>query len=170
MHDLAVYVKEGLLFARDLNLSKTLQVLTYVFYWLYVTQCLTSFFSINHLLYLYAWLLILFHLTQMRLSRLTNLPMCLSLETLMPIIRTDQPILVELIDLVNSNNFSISNDLTQMVNFPTQICDCDSHIPALLNLFISSDTSICSTMAFPSLENSDHVVVSVSIDFPTNSK
>ena len=49
-------------------------------------------------------------------------------------------------------NFSISNDLTQMVNFPTQIPDCDSHSPALLDLFISSDASICSTMAFPHLE------------------
>ena len=39
--------------------------------------------------------------------------------------------------------------------------------PALLDLFISSDASICSTMAFPSLGNSDHVVVSVSIDFPS---
>ena len=36
--------------------------------------------------------------------------------------------------------------------------------------YISSDTSICSTMAFPPLENSDHVVVSILIDFPTNSK
>ena len=67
-------------------------------------------------------------------------------------------------------NFSISNDLTQMVNFPTQIPDCDSHSPALLDLFISFDASICSTMAFPPLGNSDHVDVSVSIDFPTNSQ
>ena len=67
-------------------------------------------------------------------------------------------------------NFSISKDLTQIVNFPTRICDCDSHSPALLDLFISSDASICSTMAFPPLGNSDHVVVSVSIDFPINSK
>ena len=43
-------------------------------------------------------------------------------------------------------NFSISNDLTQMVNSPTQIPDCDSHSPALFDLFISSDASICSTM------------------------
>ena len=57
-----------------------------------------------------------------------------------------------------------------MVNFPTQIPDCDSHSPALLDLFLSSDASICSTMAFRPLENSDHVVVSVSIDFPTNSQ
>ena len=67
-------------------------------------------------------------------------------------------------------NFSISNDFTQIVNFPTQIPDCDSHSPALLDLFISSDTSICSTMAFPPLGNSDHAVVSVSIDFPINSE
>ena len=56
-------------------------------------------------------------------------------------------------------NFSVSNDLTQMVNFPTQIPDCDSHSPALLDLFISSDASICSTVALPPLGNSDHVVV-----------
>ena len=67
-------------------------------------------------------------------------------------------------------NFSISNDLTQIVNFPTWIPDSDSHSPALLDLFISSVASICSTMAFPQLGNSDYVVVSVSIDFPTNSK
>ena len=57
-----------------------------------------------------------------------------------------------------------------MVDFPTWIPDCDSHSPAVLDLFLSSDASICSTMAFPILGNSDHVVVSVSIDFPTNSQ
>ena len=57
-----------------------------------------------------------------------------------------------------------------MVNFPTRIPDCDSHSPALLDLFLSSDASICSTMASPPLGNFDHVVVSVSIDFPSNSK
>ena len=66
-------------------------------------------------------------------------------------------------------NFSISNDLTQTVNFPTWILDCDSHTPAFLNLFISFNTSIYSTKAFPPLGNSNHVV-SVSIDFPLNSK
>ena len=65
-------------------------------------------------------------------------------------------------------NFSISNDLTQMVNFPTQTPDCDSHSSAFLDLFLSSDASICSTMAFPPLGNSD-VVVSVSLGFPTSS-
>ena len=64
-------------------------------------------------------------------------------------------------------NFSISNDLTQIANFPTRTPDCDSHSSALLDFFLSSDASICFTLAFPPLENSDHVVVTVSINFPT---
>ena len=67
-------------------------------------------------------------------------------------------------------NFSVSNDHTQKVNFPTRIPNCDSHSPALLNFFLSSDASICSTMAFLPLGNSDQVVVSVSVDFPSNSQ
>ena len=101
----------------------------------------------------------------MRFSRSTHLLMFLSLETLTSITRTGLPILVELINLVNCYNFSISNDLTQIVNFPTRIPDCDSHSPALLDLFLSSDANICSAMASPSLGNSDHVVVSVSIGY-----
>ena len=57
-----------------------------------------------------------------------------------------------------------------MVDFPTWIADCDSHSPAFLGLFISSDAGICSTMAFPPLGNSNHVVVSISTDFPSNSQ
>ena len=101
----------------------------------------------------------------MRFSPSSHLLMLLSLGTLTSIIRIGLPILVEL-----CYNLSISNDLTQIVNFPTRIRDCDSHSPALLDLFFSSDASICSTMAFPPLRNSDHVVVSVSIDFPINSE
>ena len=57
-----------------------------------------------------------------------------------------------------------------MVNIPTRIPDCDSHSPALLDLFLSPDASICSTMAFPPLGNSDRVVVSVSSDVSSNSQ
>ena len=56
-----------------------------------------------------------------------------------------------LIDLVNWIDL---NDLTQMVNFPTQMSDRDSHSPALLDLFLSSDAIICCAMAFPLLGNS----------------
>ena len=86
MHSLAVYVKEGIPFARD-YLQKTLQILIYVFDWLYFTQCLISFSSVDHLLRLCARFFILFHLTQMRFSQSTNLQVCLSLETLTSIIR-----------------------------------------------------------------------------------
>ena len=62
MHDLAVYVKEGLLFAWDLSPENSSD--SYCFFdWLYFAQCLTSFSSINHLLHCYVWLLILFHQT-----------------------------------------------------------------------------------------------------------
>ena len=57
-----------------------------------------------------------------------------------------------------------------MINFPTRIPDCDSSSPALFYLFLSSSASICSMVAFSPLRNSDHVVVSVPIDFPSNSK
>ena len=57
-----------------------------------------------------------------------------------------------------------------MVNSPPQIPDCDSHSPALLDLFISSDATICCLITFRPLENYVHVVASVSIEFPINSK
>ena len=109
------YVKEGFPFALHGTYHQTtLRILTQVFDWLYLTQCLYSFSSIDHLLRLYVQFLMLFHLTQ--------------------------------------------------------IPDCDFNSPALLELFLSSDVSICSTMAFPPQGNSGHVVVSVSIDFPSNSQ
>ena len=67
-------------------------------------------------------------------------------------------------------NFFYLKQVTQMVNFPTQIPDRDSHSPDLFDLFLSPDASICSTTAFPPFGNSDHVVVSVSVDFPSNSQ
>ena len=78
---------------------------------------------------------------------------------------------VELIDLVNCVIiFFISNDLTHMINFPYRVPHYDPDSPALLDLFLSSDPSICSTMTFFPLGNFDHVLVSVSSDFPKNSK
>ena len=57
-----------------------------------------------------------------------------------------------------------------MVHFPTRILHYDSHSPALLDIFLSSDNSISSTKTFPPLGNSDHVVVSVSVDFQSYSQ
>ena len=55
-------------------------------------------------------------------------------------------------------NLCISNDITQMVNFPTRIPYCDSHSPALLDFFLSSDTNICTAIVFPLLVV-DHVMI-----------
>ena len=128
--------KEGLPFARDLSLENPADF--YLCFQLALLHLVSYFFfsSIDHLR-LCAQFLILFHLT-LRFCRSTHLLMFLSLET--SIIRTGLPILVELIVLVNSvYNFSISNDLTQIVNFPSRIPDdCDSHSPALLDFFFFS--------------------------------
>ena len=67
------------------------------------------------------------------------------------------------------SNFSITNNLTQMLNFPARIPYCDSHRP-LLDLLPSSVASISSTIVCAPLGNSNHVIVSVSIDFPSNSQ
>ena len=60
MHGLAVYVKEGLPFAQNLEHSADSYL---CFQWIYFTQWLTSFSSIDHLLRLCTRFLILFHLT-----------------------------------------------------------------------------------------------------------
>ena len=88
--------------------------------------------------------------------------MFLSLQTLTPIIRIDLPNLMKLIDLVNSviSQMTLLSWLTFLLGSQT-----DSHSTALLNLFLSSDASIWSTMAFPPLGNSDHVVSQFPLTF-----
>ena len=53
MHVLAVYANGELLFEKDLSPENSID--SYAFHWLYLTQCLTSISSSNHLLCLYAW-------------------------------------------------------------------------------------------------------------------
>ena len=159
MHGLAVYVKEGLPFARDLSLENSAD--SYLCFQ-------TGFTSLSVLLLL---LSITFVFCTVFDSISSDLDEVLS---------TNPSANVFVFGDFNVHhknsggtdrsgelyyNFSISNDLTQMVNFSTRIPDCHFHIPALLDLFISFDASICSTMAFSSFGNSDHLVVLVSIDF-----
>ena len=159
MHGLAVYVKERLPFARDLSLENSVDSylcfrLALVSYFFLLSRSPSSLHTVFDSI----------SSQQMRFSRSTHLLRFLSAETLMLIIRTGLPILVELIDLVNS-----------VIIFLSQMSYSDprlwfSHSPALLDLFISSDAGICSAMAFSPLGNSDHVFVSVSIDFSSNSQ
>ena len=94
--------------------------------------------------------------------------MCLSLETLTSIIRTGSPILMELINLVNSViiflfQMTLLRWLTFLLGYQTVIL-----IVLLFWIYLFLDASICSTMAFLLLGNSDHLVASVSSDFPSN--
>ena len=67
-------------------------------------------------------------------------------------------------------NFSVSNDLTEMANFPTQIPDCDSCNAALLDLVFLLILAFAPQWLSLDLGNSDHAGVTVSIDFLSNSK
>ena len=170
MHDLAVYVKEGLPFARDLSLEDSADS--------YLCFRLALLHSVSYFFFLY---------------RSPSSSLCTVFDSISSnidqVLSINPPANVFVLGDFNVHhkdwltysggtdkpselcyNFCISNDLIQIVNFPTRIPDCDSNSPALLDLFLSSDASICSTMAFPPLGNFDHVVVSVSIDFPINSK
>ena len=170
IHGLAVYVKEGLPFARDLSLENSADS--------YLCFRLALLHSVSYFFFLYrspsSSLCTVFDSISSNIDEVLSINPSANVfvfggfnvhhkDWLTYFGGTDRP--GEL-----CYNFSISNDLTQIVNFPTRIPDYDSHSPALLELFLSSDASICSTMAFPPLGNSDHVVVSVSIDFPINSK
>ena len=143
LHVLAVYLKERLPFTQDLFLKNSADSV-YVF----------NFF------FLYRWpsssLCMVFY------SVLTNLDEVLSINPTANVFVFNvhhKDWLTYFDELCY--NFSISNDLTQMVKCSSQIPDCDSHSPALLYLFLSSDASIISRIAFPPLGNSDHVVDSV---------
>ena len=166
MHDLAVYVKEGLPFPWDIFLENSAN--SYLCFWLVLLHSVSYFFFLYRSLSLS--LCIVFY------SISSNIDQVLLIN---PLVFVFGDFNIHNKDWLTYSggsdrprepfyNLSISNNLTQMVNFPTRIPDCDSHSPALLDLFLSSDASICSTMAFPPLGNSDHVVVSVSIDFPSN--
>ena len=168
MHGLAVYVKEGLPFARDLSLENSGNS--------YLCFRLALLHSVSHFFFLYRSPSSLLWAVLDSIS--SNINKVLSMNPSANVFvfgdfkvhHKDWLTYSGGDDRPGELCCNFSNDLTQIVNFPTQIPDCDSHNPALLDLFLSSDNSICSAMAFPPLGNSDHVVVSVFIDFPINSK
>ena len=139
MYGLAVYVKEGLSFARDLSLENSADS--------YACFRLALLHSVYYFFFLY---------------RSPSLSLCTFFYSISSkideVLSINQSAHVFVFGDFNVRhkdwhtysdgtdrsgelcyNFSISNDLAQMVNFPTQIPDWDSHSPALLDLFISSE-------------------------------
>ena len=170
MHGLAVYVKEGLLFARDLSLENSADS--------YLCFRLALLHSVSYFFFLYrspsSSLCAVFYSISSNIDEVLSINPSANVFVFgdFNVHHKDWLTYSGGIDRPGElcYNFSVSNDLTQIVNFPTRIPDCDSHSPALLDLFLSSDASIFSTMSFPPLGNSDHFVVSVSMDFLINSK
>ena len=169
MHGLAIYVKEGLPFARDLSLENSADS--------YLCFRLALLHSVSYFFFLY-------QSPSSSLCTVFDFISC-NIDEALSINPSANVFVFGYFNAHHKNlptysgetdrrdelyyNFSISNDLTQIVNFPSCISDCDSHSPSLLDLFFSSDASICSTMAFTLMENSDQAVISVSIGFPSNS-
>ena len=156
MHSLTVYVKEGIPFAHDLSLQNCKD--SYLCFWLALLNSVPYFFFLYQSLSLF--------LCRVFDSTSPNIDEVLSINPSANLFVFDD---------FNINHkdwltFSGGTDrpceiCRKIVNFPTQIPDCDSHSPTLLDLFLSSDTSICSTIL-----NFHHVVLSDSIGFPINSK
>ena len=147
MHGLAVYVKEGLPFARDLSLENS--AVSYLCFRLVLLPSVSYFFFLYRSPSLY--LCTVFYFIS------SNIDEVLSINPSAVFFFGDfSDHHKDSLTYSGGTNqhgelcysFSISNDLTQSANFPTPIPDCDFHSPA-------------------SLGNSDHFVASVSIKFTT---
>ena len=170
MHSLTVYVKEGLPFAWDLSLENCADF--YLCFWLALLH------SVSYLFFLY-WpsslcLCMVFDSIPSNIDEVLSMNPSANVFVFGDFLVNYKDCLAYSGGTGRSGelcyNFSNSNNLTQMVNFPTRIPGCDSHSPPLLDLFLSSDTSVCSTKALPQLRNSDHFVVLVSIDLRSYSQ
>ena len=140
MHGLAVYVKEGLPFARDLSLENSADS--------YLCFRLALRHSVSYFFFLYqspSSLCTVFYSISSNIDEVLSINPSANVflfgnfnihheDWLTYSSGTDRS--GEL-----SYNFSISNDLTQMVNFPTHIPDYDSHSLTLLDLFLSSNAN-----------------------------
>ena len=126
MHGVAVYLKEGLLFARGLSLEKPADY--------YLCFRLDLLHSVSYFFFLYqspsSSLCTVFDSTSSKIDKVLSISPSANVfvfgnfnvhhkDWLTYSCGTDRP--GEL-----CYNFSISNSLTQMVNFPTRIADCDS--------------------------------------------
>ena len=148
MYGLAVYVKEGLPFARDLSLENSSDS--------YFCFQLALLHSLSYLL-LFCW--------SLSLSLCTVFdPISSKIDEVLSINPSANAFIFRDFNIHHKDwltysrgtdrsgelcyNFSISRDLTQMVNSSTQVPDCDSDRPDLLDLFLSPDNGFLSIGKF----------------------
>ena len=159
MHGLAVYVKEGLTFARDLPLENSADS--------YLCFRLALLHSVSYFFFLYR--------SPSFLRTVFN-SISSSIDEVLSIHPSADVFIFGDFNVHYKDWLAYSGGTDRPGEFKRPYSDGELSYsdPKFLFSqscsfgFISSDAIICSTMAFPPLENSDHIVVSVSIDFPSN--
>ena len=136
MHGLAVYVKEGLPFAHHLSLENSGD--SHLCFQLALLHSVSYFFFVYQSLYLS--LCTVFDSVSSNIDEVLLINPSANVFVFgdFNVHHKDWPTYSGGTNQLGElcYNFSISNDLTQMVNFLTRISDCDSHSPALLDLFL----------------------------------
>ena len=144
---LTVYVKEGLPFAQDLPQQNSAEF--YLCFWLALLHSVSYFFFLYHSPSLS--LCMVFESVSFNIDEVLSInPSALFVFRDFNVHHKDW--LTHSGWTNRSHELCCSFSITQMVKFPTWNPDCDFHWPALLDLFISSDTNICSIYnSFPSI-------------------
>ena len=139
MHDLAVYLKEGLPYAWDLLLENSADS--------YLCFRLALLLSVSYFFFLYRSpslsLCTVFYSISSKIDEVLSINPSANMFLFGDFNIHHKDWLTYSGGTDRSGelcyNFSISNDRTQMVNFATRFSNCDSHRSALLDLFISFD-------------------------------
>ena len=166
MHGLGVYVKSNLPIARETILEDE-NVSVWLFYIL-----LPSYFSciVRHLGHLVLWFCgyVCGYVIQYRqgiliLQPSANIMVCGNFNAH----NTEWRCHSHTTDVAGlfRQEFAMGQDLTKVVDFPTRIPDRDDHQPYLLDLFLCSNPDSCTVASHPLLGKSDHMVISVDVQF-----
>ena len=145
VHGLTVYVKEGLPFAQELSLENSAD--SYLFFWLILLH------SVSYIFFLY---------------QSPSLFLCLVFDCISSNIDDILLIIFGDFTIHHKGKHTYSSGTTSLRWLTFLLGSLTLIVTVLLlDIFLSSDTSICSAMAFPPLGNADHVVASGFIDFPS---
>ena len=134
IHGLAVYVKEGLLFAQDLSQENSTD--SFLCFWLALLHSLSHFFFLYWSPSLSSWTVFCSVSSDIDYILLINPSAYVFVFVDVNVHHKDWLTYSGGTDTPGVFYYNFYYDLTQMVNFPTRIPGSDSHSPALLDLFL----------------------------------
>ena len=145
---LTVYVKEGLPFAQDLPQQNSADF--YLCFWLALLHSVSYFFFLYHSPS--STLCMVFHSVSSNIDEVLSINPSANVFVFRDFNVHHKDWLTYSGGTNRSHELCCSFSITQMVKFPTWNPGCNSHWPALLDLFLFSDTNICSIYnGFPSI-------------------